>query len=664
MKPPRFLLGLGLALWGSCAEVLWLGVLLGALVEALRAANLRLGFATADFNRVADLATLLSVGAIGYFAATLGMSQGVLRAVVWLPVTAVPVLLAQLISAAGHLRLRNLFYSLRKSELPESDRPVNVAYPYFALCMISASIAVNAYDMFLPVAAVLVAYALFEVRAAGRSMWVWLLAVTLALALGTATSLGMNRLQLALEDIAFEWLSTAEPDPYRAATRIGDVGQIKLSDAIVWRVRTEQPIGELLLFEAAYTIFDGGAWRAPVERFTLLGAPAEGRTWILGAPAGRLEHIQVSGHMNEGGAMLALPSGTRSVSGLAANTVARNSLGSVKVSDTAPYLKFNVAHAPGAILQPAPTPADLAVPGPLEPLFAEVQRQIGPSAGGARQSVAAVRQFFGDRFRYSLYLGDRRGGKSLRDFLLESRSGHCEYFATATTLLLRSLGVPARYVVGYSVQERSVIDERYVVRRRHAHAWTQAYVDGAWVNVDTTPAIWAAAEAQEAGPFTPIYDRISWLWARFSEWRTSDGGDTGPWLLGGAFVVCVWIYWRLFRRPRARQSSEPKRAAPEAARTSAYFRAEAELARAGYPRRPGETPLTWLARLASDRCPYVTDTLSALIDAHYRYAYQPDADQPGLQLEMQELVERWRGEMVTCRPPPLGDARNGDRLSV
>jgi len=651
MKPPRFLLGLGLALWGSCADALWLGLVLGALVEILLAADLRLRFETAEFNRVTDLGTLLSIGAIGYFGATLGMSQGVLRAVVWLPVTVVPVLLAQIVSEAGHLRMRNLFYSLRKSVLPEADRPINVAFPYFALSMVSASIAVGDYETYLPVAALLVAYALFSVRARGRSGWAWALALTIALVLGTATSVGMNRLQLALEDIAFEWLSAADPDPYRAATRIGDVGRIKLSDAIVWRVRTEHPINELLLFEAAYTIFDGGTWRAPVERFTLLGAPAQGRTWILGKPDGRLEYIQISGHTQDGSAMLALPSGTRSVSTLAANDVSRNSLGSVKVADAAPYLKFDVAYAPGVILQPPPTPTDLRIPQALVPLFAGVRRQMGSTNGSPSDAIAAVRRFFGEGFRYSLYLGDQPGGKSLDDFMLKSRSGHCEYFATATTLLLRSLNVPARYVVGYSVQEFGAIDELYVVRRRHAHAWVQAYVDGAWVNVDTTPAIWAEAEAAEAGAFTPIYDRISWLWAQFSEWRTREGEDTGSWLLAGALLVCVWLYWRIFRRPRVGQARKPKRGAVEAARDSAYFQAETVLARAGYARRPGETPLAWLARLAFDRCPYVTDTLSTLVDAHYRYAYQPDADLPGVQIEMQELVERWRAETAKLGRP-------------
>jgi hypothetical protein len=82
----------------------------------------------------------------------------------------------------------------------------------------------------------------------------------------------------------------------------------------------------------------------------------------------------------------------------------------------------------------------------------------------------------------------------------------------------------------------------------------------------------------------------------------------------------------------------------ESVRSSAYFLAESELARAGYPRRPGETPLAWLGRLASGRCPFVSDALRALVDAHYQYAYQPDGDRPGLQAEMRELMERWHAE--------------------
>src|SRR5205807_1199702 len=82
---------------------------------------------------------------------------------------------------------------------------------------------------------------------------------------------------------------------------------------------------------------------------------------------------------------------------------------------------------------------------------------------------------------YSTWKGERpRKESALEEFLLNSRAGHCEYFATATTLLLRAAGVPARYAVGFSVQEWSRLEQRYIVRARHAHSWTLAYVNGGW----------------------------------------------------------------------------------------------------------------------------------------------------------------------------------------
>jgi transglutaminase-like putative cysteine protease len=643
VNPPRLLLGLALALWGSCADALWLGAALGVGVELAQAANLRRTFDNADFNRVSDLATVLSAGAIVYFIATLGVAPGLLRAVVWMPITMLPVLLAQTVSAAGHLRMRNLFYSLRRSTAPEADRPVNVGFPYFALVLLSASIATTSQVAFLPAAASLAGYALFMARARGRSPWAWATLLVVALALGYALSTGLNRLQLVLEDLAVEWLYAPQPDPYRATTRIGDVGRIKLSDAIVWRIDAARPPKQpLLLFEAAYSHFDGAAWRARSESFRSLPAPADGQTWLIGTARGALEQMQMSGYTDGGRALLALPAGTYSLANVAATAVSVNALGSVKVAEAAPFLSFRVAFAPGALQQAPPSDADLRVPGLLAPLFAEVGGEVAVRSARPDDVVDGVRRFFGERFRYSLWLGDRPGGKDLRNFLTESRSGHCEYFATATTLLLRSLGVPARYATGYSVQEFSQLDGQYIVRRSHAHAWAQAYVNGAWVDVDTTPAIWAEAEAEQASALRPFYDRLSWLWYRYNAWRASGEEAVGHWLLSGALIVSVWLYWRLFRRPRTRTGTAAPREARAAMRESAYYIVEEDLARAGYPRRPGETPRSWLARLAADGCPDLDDTVASVVQAHYELEYRPGADRRALLARLRALAERWR----------------------
>ena len=91
-------------------------------------------------------------------------------------------------------------------------------------------------------------------------------------------------------------------------------------------------------------------------------------------------------------------------------------------------------------------------------------------------------------FRYSL---DRQSVSldldPIEQFLFESREGHCEYFASACTLMLQAAGVPARLVMGYSGCELNGATGQYEVRNHHAHAWVEAWISGTWVTVDPTP---------------------------------------------------------------------------------------------------------------------------------------------------------------------------------
>ena len=102
------------------------------------------------------------------------------------------------------------------------------------------------------------------------------------------------------------------------------------------------------------------------------------------------------------------------------------------------------------------------------------------------------------------------GSTALGDFLQRSKSGHCEYFAAATTLLLRSAGIPARYATGYAVLEHSALEKAYLVRARHAHAWSRAWIDGRWIDVDTTPPSWFDEEARDAAFWQGALDLLRW----------------------------------------------------------------------------------------------------------------------------------------------------------
>lgn len=85
--------------------------------------------------------------------------------------------------------------------------------------------------------------------------------------------------------------------------------------------------------------------------------------------------------------------------------------------------------------------------------------------------------------------------RNLGEFLLGSGAGHCEYFATALALLLRTQGVPCRLVGGYLTSEWDPARNAVVARSKNAHAWVEVLdADGRWHTVDATP----AGELQQA----------------------------------------------------------------------------------------------------------------------------------------------------------------------
>jgi len=93
---------------------------------------------------------------------------------------------------------------------------------------------------------------------------------------------------------------------------------------------------------------------------------------------------------------------------------------------------------------------------------------------------------------YSYTLENPSGGtkEPVTDFLLNSKAGHCEYFATAMALMLRTIGIPSRYVNGFQANEWNDIGEYYIIRNRDAHSWVEAYFSSiGWYPFDPTPPI-------------------------------------------------------------------------------------------------------------------------------------------------------------------------------
>jgi hypothetical protein len=143
-------------------------------------------------------------------------------------------------------------------------------------------------------------------------------------------------------------------------------------------------------------------------------------------------------------------------------------------------------------------------------LTAEADRivgDLGPNASVFDKAKALEAHFrAAGVYRYSLEVNRTRDRAldPMEDFVVNHRTGHCEYFAGALTLMLRSQQIPARMVVGFKGGEYNTVGNYYTVRQLHAHAWVEAYLqpeqipadewdasesreDGAWLRLDPTP---------------------------------------------------------------------------------------------------------------------------------------------------------------------------------
>jgi transglutaminase-like putative cysteine protease len=103
-------------------------------------------------------------------------------------------------------------------------------------------------------------------------------------------------------------------------------------------------------------------------------------------------------------------------------------------------------------------------------------------------SARAIESYLRDSYQYTLEL--KAGGPDpLADFLFNVREGHCEYFATAMAVMLRTQGIASRVVNGFLPGEFNEAAGAFTVRQSDAHSWVEVYFPQAnsWVTFDPTP---------------------------------------------------------------------------------------------------------------------------------------------------------------------------------
>ncbi len=377
----------------------------------------------------------------------------------------------------------------------------------------------------------------------------------------------------------------------------------------------------------------------------------DGATWklrALSAPEDAGGRVRISGYLRRGKAMLALPVGVAELGDLTVVGVSRNRFGAVKVEEGPALVTYAVRFDAAHPIDGVPSETDLRISPHEAATVARVAAELGLPSLTPRAAVERVARHFREEFSYSMYARRRPAhGTPLEDFLLRGRTGHCEYFATATVLLLRAAGLPARYAVGYSVHERSRLEDRYLVRARHAHSWALVHVDGTWRDVDTTPPVWVTVEDTRASLWEGVTDVGSWLAFLFFRWRSGESGGAPTYLIWLLIPLIGVLAWRIYGRKRLARveppaMGDPPGTAPRAGDDSEFYRIERRLADLGFPRDPAEPPAAWLRRLTgSAPAPLELEPLHGIVALHYRHRFDPRGLASSERDALRQAAETW-----------------------
>ncbi len=256
-----------------------------------------------------------------------------------------------------------------------------------------------------------------------------------------------------------------------------------------------------------------------------------------------------------------------------------------------------VPNLSSAVLRPDISfdPDDMSVyrdVGPLSIRAAELARTITAGIYNRYDRVMALTTYLQHNYRYTLDLPPVPSGRDPVDwFLFDVKTGYCEQFATAETLMLRSLGIPARLVTGYSTGDYDSMLDQAVVRERDAHAWTEVwFAHHGWVPVDPTPGVSPLAATQfpshwAAGGVARLIPHLT-VGAPASPLGSIGALALVPTALGIAVVFAVVYAWLRRRRWVPRPKAQPG----EEELLRLYERLQRRL---GRRRAPPETPLEY-----------------------------------------------------------------------
>jgi hypothetical protein len=155
----------------------------------------------------------------------------------------------------------------------------------------------------------------------------------------------------------------------------------------------------------------------------------------------------------------------------------------------------------------------LQLPKGIDPRVEQLAAEITANGKSTFDKALLVEGYLKRHYAYTLDLNWKSGPQPLSTFLFEKKAGHCEYFASAMAILLRTAGIPTRLINGFLTGEYNPVSHDYIIRQSDAHSWVEVYIPGrGWTEFDPTPPDPNHQEINLARQFGHYVDAIQLYW--------------------------------------------------------------------------------------------------------------------------------------------------------
>ena len=275
-------------------------------------------------------------------------------------------------------------------------------------------------------------------------------------------------------------------------------------NAIVMFVQADQ---RLYLRERTFDRFIGDRWdRSEASTRKLL--PSEGKFYLPGPESGaKSEYVVQVVHARTSAVPLSAQAKTLSAP---VSVVALAKDGAVylpaRIGSGFRYGAMSVLPEEGqdrpiAYDSSEPRKAYLQLPDDFSNRIGELAQEVAGGSSSPLQKAVALESHLRSAYAYSFdTVFTSQGVTPLEEFLFVTKRGHCEFFASALAVMLRSIGIPSRVVNGYLAQSYNPVTGFYEVRVFDGHAWVEAYIDGVgWMTFEPTAAYPVPQRSPQSG---------------------------------------------------------------------------------------------------------------------------------------------------------------------